>query len=73
MPVSLLLDSLPAVSQTQVTNVQLSLAACRGWNVTAMIEGRVVAVRHCRDWHRVEHVCWQLRNEPLSLQPSSRV
>jgi hypothetical protein len=37
-----------------------------------MIEGRVVAVRHCRDWHRVEHVCWQLRNEPLSLQPSSR-
>ena len=63
MPVSMLLNSLLADSRTQVTNVQVSLAACRGWNVTATVEGRVVAVRHCRDWHLVEHVCSQLRNE----------
>jgi hypothetical protein len=67
VPVSTRLNSLPADSQTHVTYVQVSLAACRGWDVTATVEGRVVAVRHCRDWHRVEHVRSQLRSERNSL------
>lgn len=25
-----------------------------GWDVTATIDGRIVAHRHCDDWHRVE-------------------
>jgi hypothetical protein len=27
-----------------------------GWQVDALIDGRVVATRHCDDWHRVERV-----------------
>lgn len=25
-----------------------------GWRVEALVDGRIVASRHCSDWHRVE-------------------
>jgi hypothetical protein len=25
-----------------------------GWDVTAVVEDKIVAIRHCDDWHRVE-------------------
>jgi hypothetical protein len=27
-----------------------------GWQVDALVDGRIVATRHCDDWHRVERV-----------------
>lgn len=56
----LLLESKPADARVDSTNAQVSLAVHRGWNVTATVDGRVIAVYHCDDWHRVERLCWTL-------------
>jgi hypothetical protein len=34
-----------------------------GWRVDAIRAGRVVASRHCHDWHRVESVRDELASE----------
>lgn len=34
--------------------VDVSASECGGWNVTATLDGRLLAIRHCDDWHRVE-------------------
>jgi hypothetical protein len=60
---ALLLKSIPTIPQGQIPNIRVSLAADKGWDVTATVDARVVAVRHCTDWHRVEHLCSHLRNE----------
>ena len=73
MPGSLL-DTNAADSQVE-TNIDVSLAADSGWNVTATVDGRVVAARHCNDWHRVERLCLQLsgeRNDDLKIQDKER-
>ena len=38
-----------------------------GWDVTATLDGRVVASRHCRDWHRAERARAALTTELLTL------
>jgi hypothetical protein len=35
-------------------HVAVSSAEDGGWDITATLDGRVVASRHCYDWHRVE-------------------
>ena len=35
-----------------------------GWQVDALVDGRVVATRHCDDWHRVERVRRTLAEAP---------
>jgi hypothetical protein len=62
VPVALL-KSIPADPRAQTTRVHVSLAVHSGWEVTATVDGRVVATRHCSDWHRVEYLCSQLRDE----------
>lgn len=37
-----------------------------GWQVDAVVDGRVVATRHCDDWHRVERA----RRTLAALQPA---
>ena len=38
-----------------------------GWDVTATLDGRVVATRHCRDWHRAERARAAVTGELLAL------
>ena len=35
-----------------------------GWQIDALIDGRVVATRHCSDWHRVERARRALADTP---------
>jgi hypothetical protein len=63
-----LLASSPADFHMRITNVRVSLAAHRGWDVTTTVDGRVIAVHHCNDWHRVEYLCSQLREEPTTTR-----
>jgi hypothetical protein len=35
-----------------------------GWQVDALVDGRVVATRHCSDWHRVERARRTLAETP---------
>lgn len=44
----------PAVAH--VVDVAVTLAPSGGWQVTATLDGHVVASQHCDDWHRVERV-----------------
>jgi hypothetical protein len=43
--------------------VDISASERGGWNVTATLDGRVMAIRHCGDWHRVERACIRMESE----------
>jgi hypothetical protein len=60
-PSGLLLESKPPDARVEITDVQVSLAAHGGWNVSASVDGRVIADYHCEDWHHVERLSWTLR------------
>ena len=47
--------------------VQVSGGQVGGWDVTATLDGRVVASRHCDDWHRAERARAALTTELLTL------
>jgi len=49
-------------ARVQVTGGQMG-----GWDVTATLNGRVVARRHCGDWHRAERSRAALTTELLTL------
>jgi hypothetical protein len=34
-----------------------------GWNITATFDGRLIASRHCHDWHGVERACKWVQSE----------
>ena len=38
-----------------------------GWDVTASLDGRVVAIRHCCEWHRAERTRAVMTGELLAL------
>jgi hypothetical protein len=44
-----------------------------GWQIDAFVDGRVVATRHCDDWHRVERARRTLAQALLPGRPSARV
>jgi hypothetical protein len=46
----------------RVRDVCIKPAVHGGWNVTATVDGRVLATRHCGDWHRAERVCQQMKS-----------
>jgi len=56
-----IIDMPLAMSEERPCQVQVSLAVNEGWNVTVTLDGRVVTVRHCHDWHNVERAreCWE--------------
>jgi hypothetical protein len=41
------------------------VSADSGWDVHVEIDERVVSIKHCTDWHRVERVCDQIKREWL--------
>jgi hypothetical protein len=41
----------------------VSAAAGGGWDITATVDGHVVAARHAGDWHRTERMCRRLEDE----------
>jgi hypothetical protein len=43
-----------------------------GWQVDALVDGRIVASRHCNDWHRVERARRALAQARPSERPSGR-
>jgi hypothetical protein len=47
--------------------VRVSSGQTGGWDVTATLNGRVVASRHCDDWHRTERARLALTTELLTL------
>jgi hypothetical protein len=49
--------------RSQGTQVRVSLGVHDGWDVAAMRDGRVVEVRHCQDWHRVERTRRRMESE----------
>ena len=49
---SIKVPSIDALGHT--ARVEISAGDPGGWDVTATLDGRVVASRHCRDWHRAE-------------------
>jgi hypothetical protein len=52
--------------------VQVTSDPHGGWQVDALVDGRVVATRHCDDWHRVERVRRTLAEARLPEQPTAR-
>lgn len=49
----------------------VEIHVCRdgGWDVTAIVDDKVVATRHCHDWHRVERTQRLLESE-LEISPA---
>lgn len=52
--VSQSIDPILVDPQARTGKVEISLGSNGGWNVTARVDGRVVVMRHCTDWHRAE-------------------
>ena len=51
---------------------RVAMSTTTGWEVSVEIDGRVVSVSHCGDWHRVERLCEVLRRLWLnSYAPAS--
>jgi len=50
-------------SRSQGSQVRVSLGVHDGWDIVATRDGRVVEVRHCRDWHRVERTRRRMESE----------
>jgi hypothetical protein len=42
-----------------------------GWQVDALLDGRIIASRHCSDWHRVERARRALA-QARPLEPAPR-
>jgi hypothetical protein len=47
--------------------VEISPGDPSGWDVTATLDGRIVATRHCRDWHRTERARAAVTSELRAL------
>jgi hypothetical protein len=50
--------------------VNIALAKNGGWDLTVVVHGRVVARRHCAEWHHVEDTREWLASR--FVQPSTR-
>ena len=48
--------STPMAPEADRVDVRVTWDPRGGWDVSALQGGRVVASRHCDDWHRVERV-----------------
>jgi hypothetical protein len=57
------LDVMQVDKSGQTGRVDISASEHGGWNVTATIDGRVIAIRHYEDWHRVERACTWMESE----------
>ena len=62
---SIRVPSIDALGQT--ARVEISPGDPGGWDVTATLDGRIVASRHCRDWHRAERARSAATSELLAL------
>jgi hypothetical protein len=51
--------------------VDVSFGDFGGWNVSAILDGRVVEVRNCYDWHRVERMAARMESELRLVAPGS--
>ena len=61
-------DKVPSVDALGHTaRVEISAVDPGGWDVTATLDGRIVAARHCRDWHRTERARAAMTSELLAL------
>jgi hypothetical protein len=49
-----------ASEEKHVEDVRILATRDGGWDVTALLDDRVVATRHCTDWHRAERARRQL-------------
>jgi hypothetical protein len=70
----LLIIQLPH-DQDRPTLCRVTMSEMSGWDVSIEAENRVLAVRHCRDWHRVECVCAEIKQnwaETHTLAPARR-
>jgi hypothetical protein len=55
---------LPAIHHDRQTGrIEIHVCSDGGWNVTAIVDDKVVATRHCHDWHRVERTRRLLESE----------
>jgi hypothetical protein len=45
-----------APAAAHVVDVAVTQVPSGGWQITATLDGQVVATQHCDDWHRVERV-----------------
>ena len=50
----------------QAGRVDVSVTEDGGWKITAVVDGRTIAVRHYHDWHRVERARIWLTSELLA-------
>jgi hypothetical protein len=56
-------DVLQVDTSDHTVLVDISASEHGGWNVTATVDGRVMAIRHYDDWHRVERECTWMESE----------
>ena len=63
------MDEVLAADAPRALDVQVSCDPRGGWQVDALVDGRVVATRHCDDWHRVERVRRTLADTRSSDRP----
>ena len=46
-----------------IVDVRVELASGGGWNVTATLGDRIVAIHHCDDWHRAERALLRMSRD----------
>ena len=60
--------------ERDAVHVRVILAQTTGWDIEIEIGGRVAAIAHCTEWHRVERLCSELER-PMAdrhTAPSAR-
>jgi hypothetical protein len=60
---------LPTAGDAQcLLEVRIVPAADGGWDVTATLDGHVLAARHCLDWHRTERASRLMKFQGRRMQ-----
>lgn len=52
-----------AEGQGHAGHVDVCATEGGGWDITATLDGRLIASRHCDDWHRAERACSWAQSE----------
>ncbi|MGE0449301.1 MAG: hypothetical protein AB7Q29_06940 [Vicinamibacterales bacterium] len=53
--------------QAHTVHMDVRAAAGGGWDVSATLDGHLVARRHCGDWHKTERACAWVESEIHAL------
>lgn len=52
-----------ACHQAHTGRFSITLADGGGWDLVAELDDQIVAIQHCRDWHRVERLMARIEAE----------